>query len=500
MLEDLRNKINKIYNSNTNSDELKSRIKKEIEIIGENNLAYLLKIRDILDKNYKHSYSISGSINSFYIAYYLDITCFNPVEYEIINDSKVSISINIRENEKDNLFNMIYKELRFIKKISNTSCDTNTDYSGFVFDENNELATYETGIVKAKKKDITHKYFIINIYEKEILSLLNKMYYGNDNVPNIFYEKDIINFKQNINKHSKYQSSFEQIISKVNKINKINIKELIKNNIYFNIKHIDQIILEYKLTFFKYHLPRTYYISYLEYLSNKASINIISKYQNNFSLFFKENKDELTLEYKFYSLWYDAKYMKDPLYDLDITTSNNKININYHNINHIYAESIDEKFSKINEIINKNSYKEIDIFGFEGNNEYYLSNLMAKQLNIHGFQVASYLNPLSGGKTFFDSDFYKGIDEDKYLKLINFYKTIPLFLHTEKYDDEEILDGILSCTDSGTQIIIIDNYEELLKLSKYTEKKILNILNKLNKEIFIFHKIKAEIILKGYAD
>lgn len=488
MLNELRKKINTFFYSQNHSNELKSRVKKEIEIIGEDKLIYLLKIKDILEKNYEHSYSISGSINSFYIAYYLDITCFNPVKYGVFNDTKVTVSINIPENEKDNLFNIISKELPFIKKVSTNSNDTNTNFNGFVFDYDNYLSIFDTGIVKAKKKDLVHKYFVVNIYEKEILSLLKNMYYGNDNILDFFNEEEVIKLKKMMDKNLKHKTPFEEIIGK---INKIDFKELIKNNVFFDIRHIDQLILEYKLNLFKYHLKRTYYITYLTYLSSKVDVNIVLKYRDNFLLFFNENKDIFTTHYKFYSLWSDARDIGECLNDLKITVVNKKIKIIFTNINHIYTHSNKEKFSKILEIISKNTDKEIDIFGYEGNSEYYLSNIIAEHLGIHSFQVASYLNPLSGGKVFFDSDFYKKIDEEKYLNVINYYRNLPIFLHAE-WDGREELQYILSATDSGTEVIIIDNYEELIKHSKYSKKKINEVLNKLNKEVIIFHKIQEE--------
>lgn len=488
MLNELRKRINTLFYSQNHSNELKSRIKKEIEIIGEDKLINLLKIKDILDKNYRHGYSISGSINSFYIAYYLDITCFNPAKYDVSNDTKATVSINIPENEKDNFFNILCKELPFIKKVSTNSSDKNTNFNGFVFDKENNLSCFKTGIVKAKKKDLFHKYFVLNLYEKEILTLLRKMYYGNDNILDFFNEEEVTKLKKVMDKNLRHKTSFEEIIDK---INEFDFRKLIKNNVFFDIKHIDQLILEYKLTLFKYYLKRTYYITCLNYLSSKVDVSKVLKYKDNFSLFFRENKDELTTLYKFYSLWSDARHVGEHLNDIDITVVNKNIKINFTNINQIYSRSIKEKFGRILEIISKNTGREIDIFGYEGNSEYYLSNIIAEHLGIHSFQVASYLNPLSGGKVFFDSDFYKKIDEEKYLNIINYYRNLPIFLHTE-WDGREELQHVLSATDSGTEVIIIDNYEELIKHSKYSKKRIIDILNKLNKKVIIFHKIVEE--------
>ncbi len=455
-----------------NDEELIKRVQKEIIIIGEENLKDLITIKKILKDNFTN-YSFSGSINRFYIAYHLGITKFNPVDYDIDYCNKFSVSINIGDGKKDELFNLIKRTFPTAKKVSNTSLENNVDYSGIVLDKNNQLSTYKTGIIKTKKKDIINNYLVINIYEKKILNLLNDMSFGNEELSCIFYQPEIEELLKHLDYNLKDHTAFEEIVKD---IKDFNLYQLIHSHICFEFDHLDQIELEYQFTYYKYYQPRMYYIVYLQYLSSKVDVKVVSKYQNDFATFFKEHNDCFNMEYKFYALWCDSlQYISD----LTITLIDEKIVINYENIADIYPKSIEDKFKFINSIIDKHQNKEIDIFGYEGNTEYYLGNLIASRLDLIWIQITSIVNPLGGDKLFFDYDLYSQVPVEKILGVINYFRSIPTYLHAQNYTMEELL----NCTNSGTEIIIIDDYESFKDID-------LTTLNKLNKKIYIFHRTK----------
>lgn len=464
--------------STIKSDEIRKRIITEYEIIGSENIYTIKKIKQVLSDNFIN-YSISGSINSFYICYLLGIINFNPLRFKVDFANRFSLSINIPLKKKDKIFKLLSKKIKCLKKVSNTSAEDNLSFDGIVIDYQNKLNTYKTNIAKVKKKNLINKYFIINVYEKEILTILDKINFGNEEMKVFFSDFQNNKLLKQIDYTLKHQTAFENIIKNAKKFD---LKYLIDNNICFNVNHLDQIFLEYKLTYYKYYQSRMYYITHLEYLRDLVDCKIIQKYQDDFSKYFKENKNELTYEYEFYSLWYDAlKFLQD----LKVVVKKEKVVIEYQNIIDMYFSSIQDKFSFINQIISENENKEIDVFGYEGDKEYYLNNTIANRLNISSFQVSSITNPLGGDKIFFNEEFYTKVSSQMILEAIDYMRNLPIFLHVNSSMEE-----LLNCTNCGTEIIIIDDYESFANID-------LQILKKLNKKIYLVHRANNKKVVKN---
>ena len=454
-----------------NSDcKILDRLNTELEIIRKYNkedfILNLIKLSGILKSTFGSCYSITGAVNDLFILYLLNVTEFNPLDYNQEVSDSFRVNINIPVGKR----NLFFLRIR-------------GEFDGNVLEDDRYLIISPKEISNISRKDDIHNVNnIIYFSEKRVLSILSEIVYNNDFV--LLYNDENKLKISNLVKNSKclHKSVYEEIMED---------KSLYES---IGFRYLSEMSNEFKLTYIKYVYPTKYYSAILKYLSCLVNIDVVKKFGSDVSKVLKyydnlnrvKEVDDIT--YDFYKIFKDAKRV---LGRIDFEVKEDDIQFKFYNI--VFMESrVRTVTEMISNIIIDNMEKRVKLFIYDGPSEWYTRNVIGKYMNLDRLEMNNFrlvMNPFMSYKYDFTFDY------DKYIQALDIFRHSHISFYSCACDDYDWSKDLLRYSNHNTDMVIIDNFEYMRNNSRKSLGKLLEELNNLSIPVIIFEYPKNKYSL-----